>query len=101
MKKFGLNGIEACYTSHTQEQTTFFIDLAQKQEMIITGGSDFHGSLNQGVNIGTGRGELVVYDEIYTNLINSIETLHSKNNSLEILEKNINYKFTPIIHPRK
>ncbi|MCK5542361.1 MAG: ribonuclease III [Desulfobacterales bacterium] len=94
LKKFGLNGIEACYTSHTQEQTTFFIDLAQKQEMIITGGSDFHGSLNQGVNIGTGRGELVVYDEIYTNLINSIETLHSKNNSLEILEKNINYKFT-------
>ena len=94
LKKFGLNGIEAYYTSHTHKQTTFFIDLAKKQNLIITGGSDFHGSLNQGVNIGTGRGDLVVYDELFTNLINTIETLHSKNNSLETLEKNISYKFT-------
>jgi ribonuclease III len=93
LKKLGLNGIEAYYTSHTHEQTTFFIALAQKHEMIITGGSDFHGSLNQSVNIGNGYGELVVYDEIYTALVNSIETLHSKNNSLDILEKNINYRF--------
>ncbi len=93
LKKFGLNGIEAYYTSHTHEQTTFFLDLAEKQELIITGGSDFHGSLNKGINIGSGRGELVVFDEIYTNLINTIETLQSKNNSIEILEKNINYKF--------
>ncbi|MCD4742456.1 MAG: ribonuclease III [Desulfobacteraceae bacterium] len=94
LKKFGLGGIEAYYTSHTHEQTTNFITLAEEQGLIITGGSDFHGSLNQGVNIGTGRGELVVFDEIYTNLINTIETLHSKDHSLESLEKNINYKFT-------
>lgn len=94
LKKLGLNGIEAYYTSHTHEQTTFFLDLAKKLTLITTGGSDFHGAINQGVNIGTGRGDLVVYDELYTELINAIETLHSKNNSLEILEKNINYKFT-------
>ncbi|MCK5312580.1 MAG: PHP domain-containing protein, partial [Desulfobacteraceae bacterium] len=93
LKKFGLNGVEAYYTSHNHKQTTSFIDLAQKQNLIVTGGSDFHGSLNQGVNIGTGRGELVVYDELFTNLINTIETLHSKTNTLEILEKNIDYKF--------
>ena len=93
LKKLGLNGIEAYYTSHSHEQTTTFIDLAKKQNLIITGGSDFHGSLNQGVNIGTGRGELVVFDELFTDLINTIETLHSKSNSLETLEKNLNYKF--------
>ena len=94
LKQLGLNGIEAYYTSHSHEQTTNFINLAQKHDMIITGGSDFHGALNQEVNIGTGRGELVVYDELFNNLINTIETLHSKNKSLETLEKHINYTFT-------
>ncbi len=93
LKKTGLNGIEAYFTSHTHEQTSFFIKLAEELGMIITGGSDFHGLLNQGVNIGTGRGDLVVFDEIYTNLVNAVETLKSKNNSLENLEKNIGYKF--------
>lgn len=39
----GLDAIECYYPLHTAEQTAFFLHLAQKFDLHITGGSDFHG----------------------------------------------------------
>jgi len=39
----GLDGIEAFYPLHTPEQTTQYVKIAHQHELLITGGSDFHG----------------------------------------------------------
>ena len=50
----GLDGIEAFYPAHTPEQTQHFVRLAEKQGLIVTGGSDFHGPLGDlEVSLGT------------------------------------------------
>jgi 3',5'-nucleoside bisphosphate phosphatase len=50
----GLDGIEAFYPGHTAEQTQTFVRLAEKQGLLVTGGSDFHGPLGDlEVSLGT------------------------------------------------
>lgn len=39
----GLDGIEVCYPAHTQELETQARQLALKYDLVMTGGSDFHG----------------------------------------------------------
>jgi 3',5'-nucleoside bisphosphate phosphatase len=49
---YGLVGIEAYYPSHTVEQTGLYLELADKMDLIVTGGTDFHGSNKPEVEIG-------------------------------------------------
>jgi predicted metal-dependent phosphoesterase TrpH len=53
----GLKGIEAWSSGATREESELFITLARKRNLIVTGGSDFHG-LDNIVMIGKGRGNL-------------------------------------------
>jgi len=62
LKGEGLAGIEAIYTSHTQQELAFFSRLAQKHQLLITGGSDFHGSNKPDIELGSGTGNLFVDD---------------------------------------
>ena len=39
----GLDAIECCYPRHTPEQQEFYLHLAEKYGLHVTGGSDFHG----------------------------------------------------------
>lgn len=39
----GLDAIECCYPKHTAEQTALYLKLAEKYNLRVTGGSDFHG----------------------------------------------------------
>ena len=39
----GLEAIECHYPKHTQAQTAFYLELAYKYSLHVTGGSDFHG----------------------------------------------------------
>lgn len=48
----GLDGIEAIYPGHTKKICKRLFDLAEKLDLLITGGSDFHGTIKQGINIG-------------------------------------------------
>ncbi|QGG49335.1 PHP domain-containing protein [Heliorestis convoluta] len=41
---YGLRGIEAYYPEHSAEDVKKFVSLAQEHHLLITGGSDFHGS---------------------------------------------------------
>jgi len=56
----GLKGIEAYYTDNTEEQTMEFVRLADKHNLLVTGGSDFHGSFKTDIEIGIGKGNLKV-----------------------------------------
>lgn len=49
---FGLDGIEACYFSHTMMERDFYLYLAERYRLGVFGGSDFH-SEKYGVPIGT------------------------------------------------
>jgi 3',5'-nucleoside bisphosphate phosphatase len=42
--ELGLDGIEAYYSNHTPAQTERFLRLATKRNLLVTGGSDFHGA---------------------------------------------------------
>jgi hypothetical protein len=43
LKGWGLDAIECFYPKHTPAQQRFYLHLAEKYELQITGGSDFHG----------------------------------------------------------
>jgi len=69
LKEMGLKGIEAYYPEHSKEQTSYYLKLAKKHELLITGGTDFHGSLKPNINIGLGRGDFHVPYYLYEDLI--------------------------------
>lgn len=50
---YGIDGIEVYYPEHNDSQTTYFKELAEKNELLITGGSDCHGPHNKdGLRLG-------------------------------------------------
>ena len=39
----GLKGIEVYHSSHTKEEMKYYLEIANKYDLLISGGSDFHG----------------------------------------------------------
>lgn len=64
MRRYGLDGIEAYYSEHTQSQITHIVAIAKRLGILVSGGSDFHGKNQPGLNMGTGHGNLQVPDEL-------------------------------------
>jgi hypothetical protein len=60
LKAEGLGGIEVHYSTHTKRQTMDYLDLAKRLDLLVTGGSDFHGITKPDIEVGTGRGDLKV-----------------------------------------
>lgn len=56
----GLRGIEAYYSSHSEEETQYYLQLAERYNLLLTGGSDFHGSNKPEIKLGKGMGNLAV-----------------------------------------
>lgn len=44
MMAAGLDGLEVFYPLHTAEHTRLYADIARRNDLLMTGGSDFHGS---------------------------------------------------------
>lgn len=78
MKEIGLLGIEAYYTDHSLDLTEQYLELARDKNLIVTGGSDFHGSFKHGVELGIGRGDLRVPYSVFENLKTTLETEKNK-----------------------
>ncbi|CAB1066128.1 FIG00031715: Predicted metal-dependent phosphoesterases (PHP family) [Olavius sp. associated proteobacterium Delta 1] len=70
LKELGIQGVEVFYPEHTPEQTRLFAELAQRHNLLLTGGTDFHGSIHPEITIGSGKGDLFVPYELYEKLIN-------------------------------
>ncbi|MFN8666693.1 MAG: PHP domain-containing protein [Gemmatimonadaceae bacterium] len=45
---WGLDGIEVFYPQHDEAQTAHFAALAERHRLLVTGGSDDHGDVNEG-----------------------------------------------------
>jgi len=72
----GLQGLEVYYSEHDQRQTAYYHSLAQRYNMLITGGSDFHGENLNGIDIGTGRGNLKIPYALFERLKSLWEEKH-------------------------
>ncbi len=55
LKGYGLAGLEAVWSGHSPEQIAAYKTLARQKDLLITGGSDFHGENKPDIKLGTGR----------------------------------------------
>ncbi len=68
LKNAGLDGIEAVYTTYAPSDEREIKRLAQKYGLLITGGSDFHGTTKPDTDLGVGYGRLFVPEELLEHL---------------------------------
>lgn len=68
LTEHGLAGIEAIYSTYTAGETTHMKSLASQYHLLLTGGSDFHGSNKPTIDLGTGKGSLCVPDTLLDEL---------------------------------
>ncbi len=78
----GLNGLECYYSSHSEFDQTELLKIAEKNHLIPSGGSDFHGENKNGVELGTGYGKLFVPYKV-------LEDLKQFNNSARFANNRI------------
>jgi predicted metal-dependent phosphoesterase TrpH len=60
LKPYGLMAVEAEYSKFTQQEREYVRELAYRNGLLLSGGSDFHGDILPGIDIGKGRGDLEV-----------------------------------------
>lgn len=60
LKEAGLMGIEAVYSTYSTSDERQIRSLAKKYDLLLSGGSDFHGANKPGLDLGIGYGKLFV-----------------------------------------
>ena len=60
LKTFGVQGIEAIHSDNSMEDEQLFKGIARDLGMFITGGSGFCGMLRPDIDMGTGKGNLMI-----------------------------------------
>ncbi len=68
LKSMGLKGIEVYYPENPPHETDHYIYLARHYELLMTGGTDFHGTLKPEIQMGTGKGDFFVPYALYQKL---------------------------------
>jgi predicted metal-dependent phosphoesterase TrpH len=64
VKSLGIEGIETIYSSNTGFDEGIVRRYVNKYDLLMTGGSDFHGANKPLIELGSGRGNLVIPYEI-------------------------------------
>lgn len=64
LAQLGLDGVEAVYSRHNAAQRTSYAEIAMRHGLLVTGGSDYHGSYKPDIDIVTGLGDLEVPYEL-------------------------------------
>ena len=77
LKENGLRGVEVYYYSHTEPDTHRLQSLAQRFELLVTGGTDFHGANLGDIQIGIGKGNLKIPYRLLEELKNA-GAVHSR-----------------------
>jgi predicted metal-dependent phosphoesterase TrpH len=73
LKGAGLVGVEAYYTEHTEEETRLYVAIANRLGLLVTGGSDFHGTIKPDIALGWGRGSLRVPYALFERLVEALQ----------------------------
>jgi 3',5'-nucleoside bisphosphate phosphatase len=64
----GLVGLEAIYAGYRPFERDGYSDLARRFGLVPSGGSDYHGSYKEGLELGTGYGDLSVPESVVEGL---------------------------------
>ena len=70
LKPAGLDGLEAIYSTYTTGEEQQMKRLARENGLLISGGSDFHGSNKPDIALGRGRGHLYIPYFVLTDIKN-------------------------------
>lgn len=62
-----LDGLECYYHSFSQQQTNFLLKYAKENKLLVSGGTDYHGTLRPQSKLGVGGGNLNISKEILNN----------------------------------
>lgn len=65
---FGLDGIEAYHSEHSPAGTERLLNLARRCNVLVSGGSDFHGDVKPAIRLGCGKGALRVPPQVLDDL---------------------------------
>lgn len=68
LTEYGLDGIEALYSTYTAGNEIRIRKLARKYGLLISGGSDFHGANKPYIRLGVGKGNLQVPYDVLANI---------------------------------
>ena len=61
---FGLSGLEAIYTANSTADEQYVRTIASRNGLLISGGSDYHGSNKPHISMGSGRGNLRIPETV-------------------------------------
>lgn len=75
LASYGLDGIEVFYPEHSEAMRRSYRRIAKSLDLIFTGGSDFHGSMNPAIRLGRGFGNVFVDDGIFAQIT---ERMHAR-----------------------
>lgn len=64
----GIDGIEVYHSAHDPIQTRMYLELARRYHLLVSGGSDFHGSAKPGVQIGYPRVPIEAVEQLLARL---------------------------------
>jgi predicted metal-dependent phosphoesterase TrpH len=73
LKAIGIKGIEVYYPEHTSRQIELYAGLAARHDLLMTGGTDFHGSITPNIKMGSGTGDLFIPYALYEKLIHGCQ----------------------------
>lgn len=88
LKGAGLLGIEAIYSTYTPSDERDIRALAAKYDLVISGGSDFHGTNKPDIDLGVGRGRLYIDESVLVNITQI---------RLQLPALNANYQLTKLL----
>lgn len=72
--EYGLDAIEAYHSNHTPEMTEEYLTLADKYNLLVSGGSDYHGAtVKPDISLGTGKGNIKIKQ------LSLLDSIHRKN----------------------
>ncbi len=62
-----IDGIECYYTTFTEEQHRKVLNICKERNLLISGGSDYHGKAKKNCEMAVGKGNLKIPTEIVKN----------------------------------
>ena len=67
IKKYCIDGIECYYSTFLNDETEKLLHIAKQHNLLISGGSDYHGNKKTDILLGRGKGKLNVPEDILKN----------------------------------
>lgn len=64
----GVAGLECYHPAHNEETIATCLRLASRYGLVVTGGSDFHGTIKPDIHLGEGPGGMAFPDEMLTDI---------------------------------